>query len=141
MNNNDLHKFLTTEVYDLASRVGSLASARRVDRTQISNILSVYEAIFNNWNFWNEYLSLDERIEFTEDFCKNVSVILSENKVYDVLLSESKLKTSDIVIVRFDFSSIQSYIWLNDIRTLMGGTSLRKLVSCILHFRASKKLK
>jgi len=47
MSSNDLHKFLTTEVYDLASRVGSLASIRRIDRTQISNILSVYEGESN----------------------------------------------------------------------------------------------
>jgi hypothetical protein len=101
---------------------------RKMNKEAINNLKDAYEAIFNNWNFWNEYLSLDERIEFTEDFCKNVSVISSENKVYDMLLSESKLKTSDIVIVRFDFSSIQSYIWSNDIRTLMGGSRIVDIV-------------
>lgn len=44
MSSADLHNYITTKVYDVASKVGSLAARYIREKTQISNILSIFES-------------------------------------------------------------------------------------------------
>lgn len=40
-------KFMNEDVYNLASKVGSIASVRGVDKSQVANILSTFESTSN----------------------------------------------------------------------------------------------
>lgn len=91
------------------------------------NLEDDYELIFDDWTFWNEFLSIEERIELTEDFCKNISTLSSNNKVYETLILE-RAKLEDVSVVRFDFAGIQSYIRSNDVRSLMGGSRIVDII-------------
>ncbi|MEM2185318.1 MAG: hypothetical protein QXO99_08605 [Candidatus Methanomethylicia archaeon] len=43
----DYEKFINEDIYNLASKVGSIASVRNVDKSQVANILSTFESTSN----------------------------------------------------------------------------------------------
>jgi hypothetical protein len=47
MSSENLYEYITTKVYDVASKTGSLAARYIREKTQISNILSIFESETN----------------------------------------------------------------------------------------------
>ena len=41
---SEFKEYITSKIYDLASSTGTLAAYRRVDKTQVSNIIEVFES-------------------------------------------------------------------------------------------------
>jgi len=91
------------------------------------NLEDDYKQVFDDWNFWNEFLTLEERIKLTEDFCKNVSRMSSNDEIYETMISE-KEKLEEVLVVKFDFAGIQHYIKSNDLRSLMGGSRIVDII-------------
>lgn len=91
------------------------------------NLEDDYKLIFDDWKFWNEFLSIEERIELTEDFCKNISTLSPNSKVYETMILK-RVKLEEVLVVRFDFASIQRYIRSNDLRSLMGGSRIVDII-------------
>lgn len=86
-----------------------------------------YKEIENDGYFWNEFLSVSDIMKYTDEFCKNISRITIDNKVITSFFEKGELieeVKGKVCIVRFDFSGIQSFIWTNDVRSIMGGSRI-----------------
>lgn len=99
----------------------------KIGITAKGNLEEDYKLIFDDWKFWNEFLSIEERVELTEDFCKNVSTISPNSKVYETLILK-RTKLEEVLVVKFDFAGIQRYIKSNDLRSLMSGSRIVDII-------------
>ncbi len=104
-----------------------IAYLSRLGISTKGNLEDDYKQVFDDWNFWNEFLTIEERIELTKDFCKNVSRISSNGEIYETMISKRE-KLEEVFVVKFDFASIQHYIKSNDLRSLMGGSRIVDII-------------
>jgi len=90
------------------------------------NLETLFYELFDDWDFWNNYLDLDYVKKLTEEFCMTASKISSDNPILAELEKETSAQIIDdeVTIVRIDMRGIQSYIRSNDLRTMIGGSRL-----------------
>lgn len=89
----------------------------------------------DNWKFWSEF-SIDEIIEFTEEFCINASKISSDNPAFNISNNSHTLTndilTNEVIVARLDFQSIQSYINSSKIRVMNGASRMVDIITTVL---------
>jgi hypothetical protein len=90
------------------------------------NFNDLFEELFDDWEFWNNRLGVNYIKDLTEEFCKVVSKISSENPTFLESKEELPQKKLDdgVLIARLDIRQIQSYIKNNDLRAMIGGSRI-----------------
>ncbi|MEM2966249.1 MAG: HD domain-containing protein [Candidatus Nitrosocaldaceae archaeon] len=128
------------QLYELFKRADKFASASdrlqsilldllsKDSRDYVENKSREYgNDAFNKWEFWESF-NYEDIKRLTEEFCKNISKMDISNPLIKSLESEDKReiepRSNEIIVVRFDFSSIQNYIKSSNIRVMNGASRL-----------------
>jgi len=95
------------------------------------NFNDLFEKLFDDWQFWNKYISIDYIKKLTEEFCKIVSKISNDNPTFLELNGESSYNklSEKIHIARLDIRQIQSYVKNNDLKAMIGGSRIIDIVT------------
>lgn len=81
-----------------------------------------FEKCYKEFEYWKG-ISLENRVKLTEEFCKRASIMSKENPLLELEKTFNK-DGSEVKVVRYDIRGIQSYIRVNDLRSMAGASLL-----------------